>query len=1272
MESIQKSIVRIWGTSSITGGGFLVSEDYVVTCAHVIITAVPTNIDKALVVNVDFPFLAPLLIIRGKIQEFYPSKDDGSGDIALIKLIDPLPRGAIIPRFASVKKIWGHNFRSFGFPKNYKNGVYVSGKILGTDAAGWLQIEDIKETGFFLEPGFSGCPIWDEDQKAIIGMAVAVSNEKSKKVGFALTIDTISIILSSIKIETSISSEMFMVEDLPKDYIPRKKISEQILECILTRNNSKQTIGLIGPGGYGKTLLARAVCHDYRVVQEFVDGVFWITLGQNPDLIKSIEKLKFLLSGNTGHIVDIETATFELSRMLKNNRIFLVIDDVWRESDIKPFMQGGDNCVRLITTRNRSLISSIADKIIHVGAMTKDEAVALLSISLTSLDSNHLMILSKKLGRWPLLLKLVNATIREHINYGNKTILQALTYVNSSLEKKGLIAFDEHNSEDRSRAVQKTIGLSLAQLTDLENMRLLELSIYPPEQDIPLGTIFRLWKTTSGLDETECDEILLKFFRLSLIAHLDYEQNNVRIHDVIQEILSYQAKSILTKVHEQYLLSFQIDDWSKLDITEEYMWRWLGYHLIAAKRTEEFRDLVKNISFLAKKTFINGVYLALKDIEYISNHYPDDQILREELNSYRNCMHLLANLNRQKDIHNTIRNRFVGIRKLLLESDNLVGPYWETDELYPDSPHNALIRTIRGHEGEIYSCDIAFDGNSIITASSDKTIRLWDSSSGEQLRKFSGHTDDISCCCITPNNKLLFSGSFDGSLISWDVKTGLPLHTFLGHSSEILACITDPKSEYLISCSMDGLIKIWNITSGDCLYTLSGHEDAVNGCCVSDKSNLLISVSRDNTVRIWNLYSWDALATLRGHTDWVNDCKVTLDGEKIITASRDTTIRVWDIQDDFKCVAKFVGHTKNIQACNVDSRSERIVSASWDKTVRVWDIRSRKQIMCLYGHDHWVNDCMFDTSGQLVFSVSDDRSIKIWDLNTVENPSQVTETESVGTCAIANQSPLIVYSGVNGSITVVDIFKKDRVCFKGHTKIVNKCIFSLDDTKIISASNDCNLGVWDVSTTQLIYLYSGHKAEVTCCDIDDQGIVASCSVDKSIILWDSNNGMTLHELIGHTDVVRCCCYSKDKKWILSGSDDKSLRLWRREQNKVIIENIYNHKSAVWSCCFDSVGQKLLVAGMRDGSIAIWDLEISSKPRLYWKGHNDGVSGCVFSDDGKYIITIAGDGAIKMWDVKDGKCLLEEYVDGQVFACDIRQDILVVGGKRGLYNFKIIY
>src|SRR5438874_5980200 len=176
-----------------------------------------------------------------------------------------------------------------------------------------------------------------------------------------------------------------MVEDLPADYVPRPKEFEALIEKLLDQRREEPvaiTAALRGAGGYGKTTMARALCHNEHVQQAFDDGILWVTLGEHPgNLVGKVEDLIYMLSHERPGFTGIDAAAARLAELLAERDILLVVDDVWDGMHLKPFLHGGTRCARLVTTRNEAVLPVNTQSLV-VDAMRPGEAVPPLSFSL--------------------------------------------------------------------------------------------------------------------------------------------------------------------------------------------------------------------------------------------------------------------------------------------------------------------------------------------------------------------------------------------------------------------------------------------------------------------------------------------------------------------------------------------------------------------------------------------------------------------------------------------------------------------------------------------------------------------------------------------------------------------------------------------------------------------------------------------------------------------------------------------------------------------------
>jgi hypothetical protein len=332
-----------------------------------------------------------------------------------------------------------------------------------------------------------------------------------------------------------------MAEAPPAGFVPRPAEFDRLKAALLdpaSKDAVAITAALRGAGGYGKTTLARALCADPDIQDAYDDGVLWVTLGEDPgDLLGRVEDLVAIVSGNRPGFASLEAACVRFEELLAERRMLIVIDDVWHAADARPFLRGGPHCARLLTTRNSETIPGgvVEQALDH---MREEEAVALLRAGLPPGEDNTMRALATRLGEWPLLLKLANGALIDRVVRAKAPLADALAHVGRVLDKRGLTAFDPHDSKDRHEAVGKTLTVSLDRLSEPEQARFRELAVFPEDVEVPITTVELLWRVTGGLDDIDTDELLQRLLGLSLLLGVDLERRRIQLHDVIRTWLA--------------------------------------------------------------------------------------------------------------------------------------------------------------------------------------------------------------------------------------------------------------------------------------------------------------------------------------------------------------------------------------------------------------------------------------------------------------------------------------------------------------------------------------------------------------------------------------------------------------------------------------------------------------------------------------------------------------------------------------------------------------
>ncbi|KAJ7257657.1 WD40 repeat-like protein [Mycena rebaudengoi] len=556
------------------------------------------------------------------------------------------------------------------------------------------------------------------------------------------------------------------------------------------------------------------------------------------------------------------------------------------------------------------------------------------------------------------------------------------------------------------------------------------------------------------------------------------------------------------------------------------------------------------------------------------------------------------------------------------------------------------LQQLDGHDDLVHSVGFSSDGSRAISGSGDKTIRIWDVSTGKQLQQLDGHDDEVNSIAFSSDGSHAISGSNDNTIRIWDVSTGKQLQQLHGHDDGVYSVGFSSDGSCAISGSRDKTIRIWDVSTGKQLQQLNGHDDWVNSVGFSSDGSRAISGSNDNTIRIWDVSTGKQLQQLDGKDAWVYSVGFSSDGSRAISGSRDNTIRIWDVSTG-KQLQQLNGHDNGVYSVSFSSDGSRAISGSADSTIRIWDVSTGKQLQQLDGHNDWVNSVAFSSDGSCAISGSIDKTIRIWDVSTGKQLQQLDGHDDwVHSVGFSSDGSRAISGSGDKTIRIWDISTgKQLQQLDGHDDLVHSIAFSSDGSHAISGSADNTIRIWDSSTGKQLRRLDGHYDWVTSVGLSSDGSRAiSGSRDNTIRIWNVSTGKQLQQLNGHYDWVNSVGFSSDGSRAISGSRDNTIRIWDVSTGKQL-QQLDGHDDWVNSVAFSSDGSRA-ISGSNDNTIRIWDIS-TGKQLQQLDGHDHEVNSVAFSSDGSHAISGSNDNTIRIWDVSTGKQLqqLDRHDDG---------------------------
>ncbi|MBN2255569.1 MAG: WD40 repeat domain-containing protein [Deltaproteobacteria bacterium] len=619
--------------------------------------------------------------------------------------------------------------------------------------------------------------------------------------------------------------------------------------------------------------------------------------------------------------------------------------------------------------------------------------------------------------------------------------------------------------------------------------------------------------------------------------------------------------------------------------------------------------------------------------------------------------------------------------KLEEERDKFTKPWLK---LISD-PHESsnCVQTLSGHKADVYYCAFSPNGKMIISASRDKTVRIWEADTGMELSARDIREDETVLNVLINADLILVistkvSGSSSNAVNIWDFRTGDTFAVLKGHSGSVNSCSSSSDGRRLATASDDRTLKIWDIESKCEIVTLQGHTDAVNACSFSKDGKFVVSAGEDNILKIWDSIRYAEINTLTGNTQPVMNCAFTPDGNHIVSLSghvhsphKPGHIKIWDTATGRE-VATLEGHNHYVNACAISPDSRLIVTAG-QKILKLWDALAFKEIATLRGHGHgWppqrinVFNCAFSPNGNTILSASADGTLKVWDPEpNDEMPGNAAVTERIYRCLLSQDDNLII-TAEGKNVEVRDALTREKsIVLTGHSLPVGAIALSPDDECIYSGSRDGTLKKWNIKSGAVPVNLGQHSDWVnSCVCAPDGSLLVSASVDRTLRTWDVADGKEISVLRGHIKDVMDVAFSPDGKNIVSASRDGTLKMWSIESDQAL-DTIMRHDGAYTACEYSPDGKKIVTAST-DNTLKIWDVK-KGRLSLTLRGHEDCVNDCKFSPDCNMIASVSHDRTLRIWRSEDGADIaLFKGHSGNIpsFAFSSRGNIIVLADMIG--------
>ena len=294
-----------------------------------------------------------------------------------------------------------------------------------------------------------------------------------------------------------------------------------------------------------------------------------------------------------------------------------------------------------------------------------------------------------------------------------------------------------------------------------------------------------------------------------------------------------------------------------------------------------------------------------------------------------------------------------------------------------------LAAEFKGHRGTVPAIAASEDGQLLVSAGADATLKIWSTSTGRLVRSIS--LDGGPATTMSLSGHRAVTGHGDGRVVLWDLDRFEKLSTFRRNEAGIWSAAFLGSPDRIAVASHDWKVTLWDAKAPQApAHVFDGHESAVQAVAYAPRTELLASGGADKTAKLWNLDTLDLARTYKAQKDFVTALAFSADGKTLASASLDGTIRLYPTSSG-RHNRTLTGHHSRVGALAFSPVSQLLASGSEDGTVRIWDTRHGRTQRTLTGLGGPVQTLAFLPDGSKLATAGDDGVIRLWSLGALRS-----------------------------------------------------------------------------------------------------------------------------------------------------------------------------------------------------------------------------------------------------------------------------------------------